>query len=141
MQSTADLHHNIPDARLPQPDPVFDDATALDTAVDMLNAEPTLVQCLVGDVLLQRQFLAAGLLGRHEDLHLRECERQEAQILQQPAPRGQGIRGRVGNPLIMDAASGGVAEEEDDEQGIDQQDIFDRMVLFLPAITVRLFIV
>jgi hypothetical protein len=38
----------------------------------------------------------------------------------------------------MEAASGGVAEEEDDEQGIDQQDIFDRMVLFLAAITVRL---
>ena len=81
MQSTADLHHNIPDARLPQPDPVFDDATALDTAVDMLNAEPTLVQCLVGDVLLQRQFLAAGFLGGHADLHLGQRERQEAQIL------------------------------------------------------------
>src|SRR6266545_5970380 len=39
----------------------------------------------------------------------------------------------------MDAASGGVAEEEDDEQGIDQQDIFYRMVLFLATITLRLF--
>ena len=38
----------------------------------------------------------------------------------------------------MDAASTGITEEEDDEQGIDQQDIFDRMVLFLAAITVRL---
>jgi hypothetical protein len=38
----------------------------------------------------------------------------------------------------MEAASGGVAEEEDDEQGIDQQDIFDRMILFLAAITLRL---
>jgi hypothetical protein len=39
----------------------------------------------------------------------------------------------------MEAASSRLAEEEDDEQGIDQQDIFDRMVLFLPALTVRLF--
>src|SRR5216683_2512338 len=39
----------------------------------------------------------------------------------------------------MDATAIGVAEEEDDEQGIDQQDIFDRMVLFLAAITVGLF--
>src|SRR5438034_3456378 len=39
----------------------------------------------------------------------------------------------------MKAASGGVAEEEDDEQGIDEQDIFDRVVLCLPAITVGLF--
>src|SRR5216683_2020729 len=39
----------------------------------------------------------------------------------------------------MDATAIGVAEEEDDEQGIDQQDIFYRMVLFLAAITLRLF--
>src|SRR5712691_11037322 len=39
----------------------------------------------------------------------------------------------------MDAASEGLAQEEDGEEGIDQQDIFDRMVLFLAAITFRLF--
>ena len=39
----------------------------------------------------------------------------------------------------MDAATVGVAEEEDDEQGIDEQDIFDRVVLFLAAITLGLF--
>src|SRR2546426_6107573 len=39
----------------------------------------------------------------------------------------------------MDAAAIGVAEEEDDEQGIHEQDIFDRMVLSLAAITLRLF--
>ena len=39
----------------------------------------------------------------------------------------------------MDAAANGVAEEQDDEQGIDQQDIFDRMVLFLAAVTRGLF--
>ena len=39
----------------------------------------------------------------------------------------------------MGAAAIGVAEEEDDEQGIDEQDIFDRMVLFLAAITRGLF--
>jgi hypothetical protein len=38
----------------------------------------------------------------------------------------------------MDATAIGVAEEEDREQGIDQENIFDRMVLFLAAITVRL---
>ena len=38
----------------------------------------------------------------------------------------------------MAAAAVGVAQKEDGEEGIDQQDIFDRMVLFLPAITVRL---
>jgi hypothetical protein len=49
----------------------------------MLNTQPTLVQGLVGSLLLQRQLLATGFLGRHEDLHLRERERQETQILQE----------------------------------------------------------
>ena len=47
MQGTAEFHHEITDALLPQADPVFDDATALDTAVDMLDPQPTLVQRLV----------------------------------------------------------------------------------------------
>jgi len=38
MQGTADFHHDIADAFLPEADPVFHDATALDTAVDMLDA-------------------------------------------------------------------------------------------------------
>jgi hypothetical protein len=31
MQGTADFHHHIADALLPQTDPVFDDAATLDT--------------------------------------------------------------------------------------------------------------
>jgi hypothetical protein len=61
VQGTAEFHHEITDARLPQTDPVFDDATALDTAVDVLNAQPTVVQRLVGSVLLPRKLLAAGV--------------------------------------------------------------------------------
>ena len=60
------------------------DATALDTAVDMLDPQPPLVERLVGPLLLPRQLLAAWLLRRHEDRHLGEREGQEAQILQQP---------------------------------------------------------
>jgi hypothetical protein len=86
MQGTTDFHHQIADTLLPQADPVLHDTTALDTAVDMLDPQPTLVQGLVGQLLLPCQFLAAGLLGWHEDFHLRQRERQEAQILQQPAP-------------------------------------------------------
>jgi len=86
MQGTADLHHQIADTLLPQADAVFDDATALDTAIDMLDPQPTLVERLVFSLLLPRQLLAAWFLGRHEDHHLRERERQEPQILQEPAP-------------------------------------------------------
>jgi hypothetical protein len=52
----------------------------------MLDPQPTLVQRLVGSVLLPRQLFTAGFLRRHEDLDLWERERQEAQILQQPTP-------------------------------------------------------
>jgi hypothetical protein len=104
----------------------------------MLDPQPTLVQRLVRHGLRQCELLAPWLLGRHEDLDLRQRKRQEAEILQQSAPRGQGRGGRVSNALVMAAAAGGVAEEEDDEQGIDSQDIFDRMVLLLPTITLRL---
>jgi hypothetical protein len=38
----------------------------------------------------------------------------------------------------MGAAPIGLTEEEDREGRINQQNIFDRMVLFLPAITIRL---
>ena len=105
----------------------------------MLDPQATMVQELIGALLLQRQFLAARFLRRHQDLHLRECKCQEAQILQQPTPGGQGIRRRVGNGLIMDAAAVSVAQKEDEEQGIHEQDIFDGVILFLTAITPRLF--
>src|SRR5215475_11568257 len=39
----------------------------------------------------------------------------------------------------MGTAAVGVAQKEDDEQGIDEQDIFDRVVFFLAAITLFLF--
>jgi hypothetical protein len=119
MERTTDFHHEIADALLPQADPVFDDATAFDTTVDMLNAQSAIVQGLIGQLLFQGEFLAAWLLGRHEDLDLGQRKRQKAQILQQPAPRGQGIRRRVSNGLIMGAAAIGVTEKEDEEQGID----------------------
>src|SRR5262245_35314695 len=84
VQGTTELHHQVTDTLLPQAHPVLHDAAALDTTVDMLDPQPTLVQLLVRHVLLPRELLAAGLLGRHEDRHLREREGQEAQILQQP---------------------------------------------------------
>src|SRR5262249_55356112 len=105
----------------------------------MLNPQPTLVEHLVCPSLRQRSLLTAWLLGRHENLDLRKREGQEAQILQQPTPGGQGIGGRVGNSLIMDSASTSVTEKEDREGRMDEQDIFHRMVLFLAAITPRLF--
>ncbi len=39
----------------------------------------------------------------------------------------------------MDTAAIGITEKEDDEQGIDEQDIFDGVVFFLAALTLLLF--
>jgi hypothetical protein len=52
MERTAEFHHEIADAVLPQPDPVFHDTAALHAAIDMLDAQPTVVQGLVGQLLL-----------------------------------------------------------------------------------------
>jgi hypothetical protein len=92
------------------------DATALDTAIHMRDPQPAVVQRL-----------ATWLLGGHQELDLGQGKRQEAQILQPPTPRGQGIRRRLGHRLLMDTAAVGVAQEEDEEQ-----DIFDGVVLFFP---------
>ena len=139
MQGTAEFHHEIPDARLPQADAVFHNATALDTAVDMLNPQPPLVERLVGELLLQGQLRTAGFLRRHEDCHLRERERQEAQILQQPTPSRERVGSDLRDAQIMHTATVGVTEKEDREEGVHEQDVFDSVVLFLAALTCRLF--
>src|SRR2546427_11733422 len=66
VQGTAEFHHEIADALLPEADPVFDDATTLHTTIDMLDPQPTLVQRLVRHMLLQRELCAAWLLGWHK---------------------------------------------------------------------------
>src|SRR5262245_9101267 len=43
-------------------------------------------------------------------------------------PGRQGRRRRVRNRLIVNAAAIGVAQEEDEEERMDQQDIFDRVI-------------
>ena len=52
MQGTAEFHHQITDALFPQTDAVFDDATTLDTAVDMLDPQPAAMQGPIGPFLL-----------------------------------------------------------------------------------------
>ena len=51
MQGTADFPSDITNALLPQADPVFDEATTLDIAVDMLDPQSTIVEHLVGFAL------------------------------------------------------------------------------------------
>src|SRR5262245_54526950 len=70
VQGTTEFHDQIADAFFPQADAVFHDVTPLNTTIDMLDPQSTLVKRLVGPLLLRRKFLAAGFLSRHEHLHL-----------------------------------------------------------------------
>src|SRR5215813_443435 len=56
-EETADVPHQSADAHLPEAASVFDAATALDTAMDMVDPQPTLVERLVRYVLLPRELL------------------------------------------------------------------------------------
>jgi hypothetical protein len=42
VQGTTEFHDEIADAFFPQADAVFDDATTLDTTIDMLDTQSTL---------------------------------------------------------------------------------------------------
>ena len=138
MQRTANLHHQIADACLSEAADVVDDATALDTAVDVLDPDPATRDAPIGHLLYAREGPAPGLLGGHDDLDLVQGKRQEAQVLEQPAPRRQGVRGGIGNAFIVGTARIGCTQQENRERGIDQQYVFDRVALFLAAITARL---
>jgi hypothetical protein len=115
-----------------------DDAAALDAAVDMLNAHAPTSEALIRRFLRPRERPSSRLPGWHDGLHLIERERQEAQILEQPAPRRQGIWGGIRDVFIVDTACMGLTQEENREPSIDQQHVFDRVALFLAAIRARL---
>jgi hypothetical protein len=57
MEGTAEVPHPIADAHLPEAASVFDAATALDTVMDLVAPQPTLVELLVRHVRLPREFL------------------------------------------------------------------------------------
>jgi hypothetical protein len=139
MQRTAEFHDEIADALLPQADAVFDNAAALDTTVDMLDPQPTLVERLIRALLLPCQLLSARFPGQHEDLYLGQCEGQKTQILQQSTPGQEWVGGSLRDARIMGPTAVGVAQKEDDEQSMDEQDIFDGVISFLPVITRFLF--
>ena len=81
---------------------------------------------------------APRLLRWHDDLDVVEGERQEAEILEQPAARGQRVRGRLSEALIVDTTRRGLTQKENRAHRIDQQHVLHRVALFLAAIRARL---
>jgi hypothetical protein len=88
MQRTADFHDQIPGTCLPQAVRIEDNATALDAAVDVLDADATACDAPIRGFLGAREGPAPRLLGGHDDLDLVERERQKAEVLEQPAACG-----------------------------------------------------
>jgi hypothetical protein len=121
MQATANFHDHISYPRLPETADVVDDAAALDATVHMLDPHPAPCDTPIDSFLRTREGSPPRLLGRHDHFDLGERKCQKAQILKQPAPCRQGIRGLIGHPLIVGATSGGATEKEDREHRIDQQ--------------------
>jgi hypothetical protein len=138
MPRTADFHDQVANTHLPQTVGVVDDATALDTAVDVLDAYTATRDASIRGFLGAREGAASRLSRRHDDLHLVQRKRQEAQILAQPVSRRQGVRGGIGNSFIVGAAGIGLTQKENRQHGIDQPHVFDCVALFLAAITARL---
>jgi hypothetical protein len=139
LPGTADVHHTIADAHLAEAARVVDDATALDAAVDVLDAHAAAGDTPIRGFLRARERSATRLPGGHDDVDLVERKRQEAKILKQTAARGQGIGRGIRNPLIVGAADIGVTQKEDRERRVDPQHVFHRVAFFLAAITARLF--
>jgi hypothetical protein len=71
VQGATEFHHQITDTRLPQAEPVLHDAAALDTAVDMLDPQPPLVQRLVRHGRLPHERLPQSELNSHGDVRFR----------------------------------------------------------------------
>jgi hypothetical protein len=138
MQGTADFHDAIANARLPETAGIVDHAAALDAAVDVLNAHAAARDTPMRRFLRPREIPSSRLPGRHDDFDLVQRERQEAQILEQAAACGQGIRRGIRNPLIVRAAGRRLTQKEDRERGVHEPHVFHRMACFLAAITARL---
>src|ERR1041385_1039576 len=105
----------------------------------MFDAHPTSSDLVVVYLLGGRQLFATRLLCRLEDLHALEGEPLKAHVLQQLAPRWQGIGRHISHALSVDAARSGRTQEHDAQRGIDEEEVFQHMPLFLAAITRLLF--
>jgi hypothetical protein len=138
MQCTADFHEQLADARLSEAAGIMDNTAALDATVDMLDAHAPTGEAPIRRFLRACELPSSRLPGWHDDVDRVECERQEAQILEPSTACRQGVWSGVRNPLIVGAAGIGLTQEEDRKGRIDQQDVLDRMALFLAAITARL---
>jgi hypothetical protein len=115
-----------------------DNAATLDAADDVLDAHASTGDAPIRRLLCACELAASRLPGRHDDVHPVERKGQEAEILEPPAPRRQGVRGGIGPALIVGTTRLGLTQKEHRESGVDQQHVLHRVAFFLAAIIARL---
>ena len=135
MQRTADVHHQIVDAGFPHADRLCEHTAAFDTAVDMLNADAPPSQLPVPRFLGPGQLVPTRLLRGLEDVHAVQRDCLKARILPQLTARRQRLGCGIGEALVMDTTRMRLAQEEDVQGCIDQEQVFQPVPLLLAAIT------
>jgi hypothetical protein len=138
MQRTADFPDLISGTYLPPAARVLDHATALDAAVDVLDADATACDAPIHGFLCVREGLAPRLLDGPAELDVVERACQKAAVLAPPAARGQGGGRGLRHPLVVDTARRGGTQTEDRERRVDQEHRLHRMACFLTTITAPL---
>lgn len=115
--------------------------TAFDAAIDVFNPYTALGQRMIFRFLFGRQFAFLGFLVRRFVGRAVEQEVDKAQILQQKTFRQQGVGRSVCHAVVMclDKHRMRRAHKQDGQGLVDQEAVFHRIVLFLAAITARLF--
>jgi hypothetical protein len=113
VESTVYLHNGITDMVGAQPDVVLENATALDGADDVLNANATLGNQTIFSLLRVGERLALGLLVWHADGYIGKSEAEKAEILQQFTAWRKRVGRRIGERLFMAGALECVREKED----------------------------
>jgi hypothetical protein len=104
MQGTAEVPHQSADVHLPEAAAVFDAATALDTARDMVDPQPTLVELLGSHVLLTREFLPQ--IGIHSRGVHRGCQHRGVPLMRRESAAGPSRRTGAANAPPAPAAAG-----------------------------------
>jgi hypothetical protein len=95
MQGTADVPHQSADVHLPEAAAVCDAATALDTARDMADPQPTLVELLGSHVLLTREFLPQ--IGINSSGVHRGCQHRGVPLMRRESAAGPSRRTGASN--------------------------------------------
>lgn len=140
VQATTRFHQLILNMLAPQSELVFDDATAFDTPNHMLNPHTDTADALMLRFLLSPQFAAARFFLWLCDANSGNGKALKAQILIQPTVGGKGVLLLIRHRFIMPRPFIGGAEKPNATIVPNQEQVFDRMLLLLPAGVEALFI-